>query len=452
MLTFGLTSGIGNPFSSDTSAPERSPWPAFARALVMPSVTSTFPLWRVAWGTAMAWGDGTATDATVRELATVGIGGSAVRIRISNLFGDKPLVVGAAAVAQDAGGASIVPGTDNPITFSGQTGVTVPVGQVVYSDAAPMAVTTGETLAVSVYVSGTDVVTVHPCCTGAAVSYSSANNGGDTVSATDGTSFRYSSAWPRWVDAVDVLQSPGSAPEPGSIVLLGDSITDGFNADFSWASVLQKRVDMLPGAQQRAVINEGITANTLTDLPNDYSTIGGGPSGLDRLDQDALDLSGVSTVVVLLGTNDLYFGATSLQVIAGLQDLIDQVHAAGDQVIGVPLLPRMTSAKEPWSATQQTYLQQIDDWILTSHAFDGVINLATVVADDYNGKCSPTSMFGPYDSGDHLHPDDAGQTAMGDAVSGPVLGLPPLPQLPLLVPVTPTPGCLGAVGIPAPSS
>ncbi len=416
------------------------------------TTTAPPPVWRVAWGSPMAWGDGTAWDTTVRELTTVAISGEAVRVRISNLFGDQPLVVGAATVAQGRAGGSIVPGSAVPLTFGGQAGVTVAQGAVAYSDPAQMAVTGGEVLAVSVYVSGRDVVTVHPCCKGPPVSFATPNGIGDATMATNASAFSYQSAWPRWVDAVDVLQppAPSSAEPPGSIVVVGDSITDGFNATMRWTDVLQQRIDLLPSAERRAVINEGITANTLTDLADDYSKIGGGLSGLDRLAHDAIDQSGVSTVVIFLGTNDLYFGATAGQVIAGLQQAANEIHQAGLRAVGVMLTPRMAGS-EKWDATQQSYLEQINQWLSTSTVFDGVIDFAAAVADDYNGACIPTSMFPPYDSGDHLHPNAVGQAAMGDAVDGPALGLPALPQVPPLLAITPTPGCQGAPGLPAPA-
>ena len=116
------------------------------------STTSAPPVWRVAWGSATAWGNGQASNVTVRDLATVGIGGEAVRIRISNVFGNEPLVIGAASVGLAATGASVIPGTLHAVTFGGVQGTTVPVGQVVYSDAVSMIVSDLQTLAISVYV------------------------------------------------------------------------------------------------------------------------------------------------------------------------------------------------------------------------------------------------------------------------------------------------------------
>ncbi len=434
----------------------------------------------------MAWDFGIASNTTVREVATVATGGSSVRVRISNFLGDQPLLIAAATIAVDSTAATVVPSTMQPLTFDNAAGISIPVGSVAYSDPVAMVVTPLEALAISVYVSGTDTVTLHPCCTTPDVSFYTANGGGNRTTAPDGSAFAYASPWPRWVDAVDVLSgaataslsgSAGTRPahsgptttttttttsssagparstgDPnGSIVVLGDSITDGFNATVRWTDVLQRRIDTLPLDEQRAVINEGISANTLTDTARNFSKTGGGPSGIDRLERDALSQSGVSTVVVFLGTNDLYFGADGSQVIAGLQQIASEIHQAGLRAVGVTLLPRM-AGPEPWSPTEQSYLEQINQWLLTSHAFDAVIDLASTVADVYNGQCTPTSIFAPYDSGDHLHPDNAGQVAMADAITGAELGLPPLPQVPSQVAVTPTPGCTGVPGIPAPTA
>jgi len=394
------------------------------------------PAWHVTWGSAMAWGSGTASNATVRDLATVATGGQAVRVRVSNLFGNSPLVVGAASLGVSAGGPALVPGTLHPISFGGQPAVTVPVGGLVYSDAVPMAVSGGETLAISVFTPASDLVTVHPCCS-RILGYVSPNGGGDLVTSVDGRGLSIASPWERWVDAVDVLETGA----PGSIVVVGDSITEGFNSTTRWTDVLQQRIDTLPAAEQPAVVNEAITANALTSVVHTDSSTGGGPSGVSRLARDALDQAGVSEVVLFLGTNDLWFGATADQVVAGYQQAIAATHQAGLRIVGVTLLPRGSTTNEPWSSMQQAALEQVDHWILTSGAFDGVLDLSAAVSNVYGGACAATQLFPAYDSGDHLHPDAAGQTAIADAVDASVLALPTLPPVPALVGTVPTPGC-----------
>ena len=390
----------------------------------------------MAWGSAMAWGYGVASDATVRELVTPAVGGLAVRARISNAFGNEPLVVGAATVGVSQGGAAVKAGTLRPLTFGGHLGTIIPPGGYAYSDPVAMKVAAGETLAVSLWENGTDLVSVHPCCsTMETVSYFTPNGGGDLTASPSGAGLTLSSQWPRWVDALDVLRSG-----PGSIVVLGDSITDGFNATTNWVQVLQQRARSLPADEQRAVVNEGITANALTsDVPTDSRT-GGGPSGLARLGPDVLQQPGVSEVVVFLGTNDLWFGDTVSELVSGYRQVAARVRRAGLRVVGVTLLPR-SSGRWPWSPHQQEELEQVDHWLVSSHTFDAVLNLAHAVSDVYNGACDPWVMFPPYDSGDHLHPNAAGQVAMANAVNPAVLGLPPLPKVRPLVAAVPTPGC-----------
>ncbi len=388
----------------------------------------------------MGWGYGTASDTTVRDIVTPAVSGRAIRFRISNEFGDAPLQVAAATVGADAGGAAIVPGTLRQLSFDRHQAVVVPVGGTVYTDPVVMAVTAGQSLSVSVYVTSPDLVTVHPCCAGHPdQSYYTPNGGGNATAYLGGTGWGFSDQWGRWVDAADVLTTA-----PGTIVVVGDSITEGFNATLRWTDLLQQRVDELPAPQRRAIVNEGITANTLTGFVPNYSKLGGGPPGLERLDVDALDQPGVSEVVLFLGTNDLWFGTTAQQLISGYKDAIADAHHAGVRIIGVTLLPRSSGGLHPvevWSAYDQVQLEEVDRWILTSGAFDGVLDLAPAVADVYNGACDPVLMFPAYDSGDNLHPDNAGQAAMADAVAPGVLGLPPLPELPPLFKVVPTPGC-----------
>ena len=395
----------------------------------------------------MAWGYGQASDVTVRDLATVGVGGDAIRVRISNVFGDAPLVIAAASVGLSASGPAVVPGTMRTLRFDGARGAKVPVGGVVYSDPVMTRVAAMQTLAISVYASGRELVTVHPCCA-RIVSYFTPNGGGNVTGSVSGAGLSIASPWERWVDSVDVLQTTGE----GSIVVVGDSITDGYNSSVRWTAVLQERVDMLPASERRAVVNEGITANALTSVVDTDARTGGGPSGLARLARDALSQAGVSEVIMFLGTNDLWFGASAPQVIDGLKQAIAEAHAAGVRIVGVTLLPRSASPAERWTPLQQSDLQQVDHWILTSGAFDGVLNLATAVSDVYDGACDPTAMFPAYDSGDHLHPNAAGQTAMADAVNRSALELPAMPEVPPLLGVRATVGCHGVPGIPGPKT
>ena len=239
------------PGSSDALRGHKSVSPSTTLTTSAPpisaSTTTTLPppepVWRIAWGSAMAWGDGTASNVTVRELATIAVGGKAVRVRISNVFGNAPMEIGAASVALDAGGAAVQAATVRSLVFGSEPETTVPAGGSASSNPTPMTVTGGETLAISLYVANSDLVSVHPCCnTQRDVSYFTLNGGGNLTASASPGGFSIASPYPRWVDAVDVLQTTGK----GSIVVVGDSITDGYNATQRWTDILQERIDGLP--------------------------------------------------------------------------------------------------------------------------------------------------------------------------------------------------------------
>lgn len=414
----------------------------------------TPPSWQVAWGSTMAWAyphQTTAND-TVRSVVQVPVDGIAVKVRISNRFGNAPLVVGAATLGKVASGAALVAGSAVPLSFAGSPTVTVAPGSEVLSDPVAMTVQPSAKLAASIYVKDTDAITSHyPCCEPLTPSYVSFPGSGNLSDQATATGFGYAVPWSRLVNAVDVERPAVPAGEKvtkGSIVVVGDSISDGFNSAARWPQLLQQRVAALPLAERSAVIDEGNTANALTAVQPSDATTGGGPPGLQRLTTDALDLPGVSTVLLFLGSNDVFFGASSSAVIAGLQQAASAAHAAGVRIVAVDILPR--DGDEGWTQSRQEALQQVNTWLLGSHVFDGVINLASVVADMYNGGCRPQIILPAYDSGDHVHPNAAGDTAMANAIPPALLGLPSLPTLPPALAVTPTPGCGGAPGIPSP--
>jgi len=395
--------------------------------------------WQIAWGSAMAWGYGVATDVTIRDLVTVTVGGSAIRIRFTNIYGNAPLKVGEATVGLSAGGSKVIEGTMRFLTFNGMPSVNVPQGQSLYSDPLAMPVQGGETLAITFYVDAPDLVSQHTWSP-STVSYFTPNFGGNITNSYESTGFTLNGNEMRWIDAIDVSPTTNN----GAIVVIGDSISDGFHSAVSWTQVLQSRIDSLQLSERRPVINEAITANALLPSTPTFRTDefdGGGEPGLNRFARDALTQSGVSEVVLFLGTNDLWFGASAHSVIQGYKAAIAMAHAAGVRIIGATLIPRKSSVKEKWTLKDQVNIERVDHWIRTSNAFDGVIDFASVVSDRFNGQCLSTSMFPPYDSGDHLHPNPAGQTAMGNAIDPSVLRLPPMATVPALVDVTNTSNC-----------
>ncbi|MST34313.1 hypothetical protein GHK86_16490, partial [Acidimicrobiaceae bacterium USS-CC1] len=245
------------------------------------------PAWTASWTVAMSGGLGQyAYDATVRQVAPLSVGGREVRAQISNQYGDAPLTVAAATVALAGSGSAVVAGTLHPLTFGGATSVTIPVGASAYSDAVAMLVHAGQRLAVSVYVAGGDSITEHYDA-GDGVSYASIEGGGNLSGDVSGAGLAFPQTWDRFVSAVDVS---GGATPPHATVVLGDSISDGYNfhcpgeqADCTlttaWPTVLARRLRSLPAAERVGIANEAITANTVLPLADDDSRTGGGEAG-----------------------------------------------------------------------------------------------------------------------------------------------------------------------------
>lgn len=368
-------------------------------------------------------------------------------MQISNLFGTGPLTIGGASVGLQQTGPAIVAGTLQLLTFAGSAAVTVPAGATAYSDPVPFDVQAGQSLEVSAWAEGTATVTQH--YDAGPLSYATSNGAGNLSAAVSGSGFGAAETWDRWVSAVDVA---GGAGQGGATVVVGDSISDGYHPHCAeslcelttpWPAVLAGRINGLPVDQRVAVADESITANTLTRISSPravgYRDGGGGLPGVERLAADALSQPGIDRLVLLLGTNDLWFGATGDQVISGMETVVADAKAAGVGVIGATLLPRAGS--EGWTAQMEAYRQQVNTWMRTAAAFSVVVDLGSVVADVYNGACSPDRMFPPYDSGDGLHPDNAGQVAMANTIPTSLLGSESSPPAAPSVAVTPTAGC-----------
>ena len=436
-------------------------------ATAAPTAATSPPVWQTTWTSPTDLAVGYTYNSTTRDIATVAVSGDALTFTFSNLWSSTPTTFAAVTVGVQQSGPDVVAGTLRAVTFDhGSHSITIGPHARVTSDAVAMRVHAGETLAVSVAVTGYAEVSVHYCCNGRIDSYATANSVGDVAANPQGTAFDpgLTSPYMRWLSAIAVHDSPAQ----GTIVALGDSITDGYgylNQGYSWVNALQARLDHLPANQRMSVVNEGIAGNTLTVFPpgTSFAATSGGLPGVTRLSRDALSLPGVKDVIVFLGTNDIWFGAggetghpippygTASAIEAGLRQVIAATRARGIGIFAVTLLPRSSSTAadhdlaEYWSPAEQATLSAVNAWILSPSAgFDGVLNLAAVMGDVYNGACQPWVPFAPYFNPDHLHPDVAGQTVMANAIDTTQFQLPEAPVLPAPLAATPTPGCPAA--------
>jgi lysophospholipase L1-like esterase len=363
------------------------------------------------------------SDQTVRNIVYPSIGGRAARVRFSDTYGQKPLVIGSASIAVELVGAQTVPGTMHALTFNGQSSVTIPVGQEVFSDPVSMNVPAEQDLAVSVFL---------PDATGPAT-YHQEGQQDNFVStagnfAQDPTDTAYTTTTTSWffADGVDVI--PSNRDVVGSVVGFGDSITDGAtvgtNTNDRWPNVLGNRLAGLRG-RTLSVVDEGIGGNRVL---NDSPCFG--QSALIRFNRDVLDQSGLRDVIILEGVNDLGFSqenpatagvfgpcflpntnVSAQQIINGYVQLIAAAHAHGLKIFGATITPFKDAGY--WDAAAEQKRDTINNWIQTSGQFDGVVNFASVIANPYD----PDIMNTIYDSGDHLHPNDAGYVAMGNSIN-----------------------------------
>lgn len=335
------------------------------------------------------------TDKTVRNIVHTTIGGSGVRIRLSNAFGTVPVTFDAVYLGTQSTGAALVPGSNHQATFGGADSITVPKGAEVLSDPLPVHVAAHTNLAVSVHVAGaTGEVTGHPDA-----QQDNYYSDGNTAADPAATSYVYNIGSWFFVDAL-MVNSPSNC---GDVVALGDSITDGYqstpDANHRWPDYLATRLGS-------AVVNEGISGNEIT-------ADGAGVSAQARLDRDVLAQPGARTVIFVEGINDIGNAvATSAgQLIAADEQIIARAHADGLRILGGTLVP--FGGAGYYSPQKETVRTALNAWIRTSGAFDGVVDFDAAL----RNPAAPSTMLPAYDSGDHLHPNDAGYQAMANAVN-----------------------------------
>ena len=354
-------------------------------------------------------------DQTLRQIVRVSLGGSRVRVVISNEYGERPLAIGAAHVALAGDGGAIDPASDHALTFSGQPSATIPPGAPLVSDPVDLDLAALGSLAISLYFSEiTPTTTWHN--EGAQTAYISAN--GDFTAAPK---FEAKQTIKSRIFLSEILVD--AAPDARAVVTFGDSITDGAastpDANHRWPDFLAER--LIKAGARVAVVNEGISgARVLRDRMGD--------NALARFDRDVLSQPRADTVVLMMGINDIGWPDTILvpkgepapsadDIIAGYKQLITRAHEHGLSILGATLTPfEDTFHGNPlfgyYSEEKEAKRQAVNQWIRTGGEFDGVIDFDAATRDPSN----PKHIRADFDSGDHLHPQDTGYRAMADVV------------------------------------
>lgn len=353
-------------------------------------------------------------NATLRQIVHLSIGGSQLRVRLSNRFGTAPLVINEVHVAEPVSAASpkIVSGTDRALTFSGVPEVTIPAGADYLSDPIAFTVEPLSNLAITIYLETPPTrQTGHPGSRSTSYLVH-----GNHVSDSDLSGVKTVEHW-YFIAGVDVV-----APEDAaSIVTLGDSITDGHasttNGNDRWPDVLARRLQASPDTRNLAVLNVGTGGNRLL-------LDGLGPNALARLDADVLAQAGVRYLIVLEGVNDLGMMARDgdvptaaheamvHQIEATYEQMIVRAHTHGIEAIGGTITPFVGSAFYHPGPNTEADRQAINQWIRAAGHFDAVIDFDRVMRD----PAHPDRLNPKLDCGDHLHPSPAGYAAMADAI------------------------------------
>jgi len=369
--------------------------------------------WVGTWTAAPAPAEGAAfLNHTLRMIPRVSIGGSRVRVRISNAYGARPLAIGSAFIGVRGTGPAVVPGSNRRLTFGGETGATVAAGALIVSDPVELTFAPLSDLAVSVHLPQ-DL----PASFGITGRYARQTNyispPGDFSGEEVMPVGRLTDDW-YFVCGVDVV----APKETGAVVAVGDSLTDAnistHDGHHSWPSQLARRLIARSGGRPMAVMNQGLGGNRiLHDIRGD--------SGLRRFDRDVLAQPGVTHTIIMLGTNDLRNRpgkaeeeVTAPQMIAGLKQFAVRGHAHGIKVIAATLTPFENETFLPgaWNPKREAVRQAVNDWVRKTDVFDAIADFDQAVRDPNR----PTSMLPVYDCGDHLHQSDAGYRAMGDAI------------------------------------
>ena len=363
------------------------------------------------------------SNQSIRQIVHTSHGGNLIRVKLSNLFGTTPVTFGEARIARSTGNGGVDPATDHRLRFDGASTVTLAPGEERWSDAVSLKVPTHADLAISLYVPlNTPVVTTHTI--GMQTNYLATGNqvGAATMGGATASTMYY---WLSEVDASTVY-TPGDATDLTShpykvVVAFGDSITDGYgstpDANRRWPNDLDNRVQAAVGDPGRvSVVNAAISGNR-------WIYDGVGPAGVTRFAHDVAGVSGATHVMILLGINDIGIGGlyppqnvSADQIIAAMQATIAQAKARHIKIYLATLTPY--NGASYYDAAGELKREAVNAFVRSANGADGVLDFDQAVRDPTN----PTTLSPAYDSGDHLHPNDAGYQAMANTIDLSALG------------------------------
>ncbi|MGW7485574.1 SGNH/GDSL hydrolase family protein [Streptomyces sp. NPDC054786] len=406
LLVAAVIPAVGAPPADAHPAAPRSRWTQTWGAAVQQPVDG-------AEGDAPNWSKKGFHGQSVRQVVRISTGGSQLRIRLSNRFGNAPLRVDGAVVARSGGGGQAWPGTIRKLTFRHSGSTVVPAGREAVSDVVALSTSRLEKLVVTLYFAGrTGPATFHRV--GQATSYRATGNHLDDVLAKAYTRTSQSSYYLSGIDVFGPFR-----PKRNTVVAWGDSATDGVgstpDADGRYTDALAER--LVAAGRGLGVVNTGIAGNMLLTSSSCF-----GEKGTTRFRRDVLGRPGVRTVILELGGNDIganwskgpclpssHTPVSARQITDGYQELVRAAHERGIKVIGATVIP--LKGYPGYSAKVERLRQQVNHWIRTSRAYDAVVDFDRALAD----PAHPDRPRPGYVYQDGLHPNDAGYHALADA-------------------------------------
>jgi len=343
---------------------------------------------------------------TVRQVVRLSLGGDTLRLKISNLFGRSPMTFSGIRVARSTTASGIDVATDRAVTFNGQAAVTLAAGAELYSDPVALAVGPLTNIAVSMYFAApTSIPTVHPVARQTAFIGAGNQLSASTVQGTPDPFSAYFALTAVETSSLELTKV---------VVAFGDSTTDGLASTLDAARRFPNLLDdrlKAAGFARTGVVNAGISGNRWV---NDFA----GPNGSSRFDRDVLDRPGVTHAIILMGLNDIGFmvdpaptqEVTAQDIIAATNAAVNKAKARGLKVL-LGTLPPYRGAGY-FSEPGERERQAVNAWIRANTVVDAVVDFEQVL----RNPADPSSLNPAYDSGDHLHPNDAGYAAMAAAV------------------------------------
>ncbi|MFE3453090.1 SGNH/GDSL hydrolase family protein [Nonomuraea sp. NPDC059194] len=377
--------------------------------------------WKAAWSAAPQrpganftpnWSEQGFAGQTLRQVVRTTVPGAAVRIRLTNVYGTAPLTVSAATVARSSGGAAVKTRSLRRLTSGRAASFTIPAGAELVSDPVALPVSALERLTVTLhFAKPTGPATYH-----AQAMAASFRAEGNHVADQGSAAFTESSVSWYYLSGIDVL---GASRGRDGVALFGDSLTDGYGstpgADNRYPDELAER--LVAARRPRAVLNQGIGGNRLT-----VDSAWLGDKATARFDRDVLGSPGVGTVIVVLGVNDIgmsvarqpmaapHTEVSAAEMIAAHRELIRRARAKGLRVIGGTIPPMKGSRY--YTPLSEAKRDEVNAWIRRNGEYDAVADFDRALA----SPADEDQLDPAYDSGDHLHPSDAGYRAMADAV------------------------------------